>query len=322
MPLITTHNYFSKDVLNKCKSTFRKKFNTKENIYELFAQGFDLFRFYEFFHIKKLNLPDYFHENNTDLFFLNYIKIMKERDLRNNPEILAALYGHLTHYILDSNCHPFIVYKTGIYDPSIKETIKYNGKHTNMEMQIDAYLYEKRNKMKFKNFQIHKKLITREKFSKDLLDLLNSTYQQTFNFKNGGYKYQKGRNIMYYSYKILIEDKTGIKKKIYKIVDKLTRKKEGVYEYYNSNISKIDENIFNKENKTWYNPWFDNIKHQDSFFELYDKALNECVILFEKTDLFINNKISENEYKKYLKDYSYVTGLSWKEKTTLKCLEF
>lgn len=322
MPLITTHNYFANDVFKNAKKEVTDQFIDKRNIFELFAQGFDLLQFYEFFNLKKEKLQEFCHENYTDIYFLNIIKNIKKEKLTKDPEVLASLYGHLAHYILDSNCHPFIFYKTGAYNPKNPETKKYLGLHTHMEMQIDAYLYETRNNKMFKHFKIHKNLITKERLSKTLIELLNTTYKQTFNIDNGGNKYQKGKKIMYYSYKFLIEDPTGIKTKLYKFVDLLTPKKGEIFEYYSSHIKKVDLKIFNNEHNTWYHPWLEDKTSNESFFDLYNKALNECTILFEKTDQFINNKIDEIEYKKYLKDYSYVTGLSWRQKETLKHLEF
>lgn len=322
MPLITTHNYFANDCFKKCNKKITNQFKEKRNIYELFAQGFDLFQFYEFFNLKKENLLLYCHTHETDTFFLNFIKNLKEQKLTNNPELLAALYGHLSHYVLDSNAHPYIVYKTGIHNPNIKESKKYMGLHTNMEMQIDAYLYEMKTKKKFKNFKIHKSLITKEKFSQELIQLLNTTYQQTFNIQNGGLKYQKGQKRMYYSYKFLIEDPSGIKTCIYKIIDWLLPFKNEIFSYYSSHITKINEKLLNNNHDIWYQPWKQNEQHLESFLDLYNKAQEECIFLFEKTHEFLNNQISETEYKKYLKNKSYLTGLPWNKKTKVYHLEF
>lgn len=321
MPLITTHNYFAKDVFNKSKKEITNTFREKQNLYELFAQGFDPFIFYEFFKIKKYDLQKYCHYNETDTFFLNLIKYIKQKKLENNPTILASLYGHLTHYMLDSTAHPYIVYKTGEYEKEKPETLKYNGKHNKMEMEIDAYFYEQKEQKPFKNFKIQKYLITKENFDKDLLNLLNEVYEETFPIPNGGDKYQKGCKNMYYAYKFLIVDQTGIKKFFYHLFDKITPKKEGVYENYSNHITNIDIAILNKEHHTWHNPW-NNEPNTKSFFDLYNDALENCIVLFEATYNFLQNKITEEEYKKVLKDKSYVTGLSWHSKGDMKYLEF
>lgn len=321
MPNLVTHTYFAKDVLSKTKPSIKNMIFESQNIYELFAQGFDPFFFYELLPFHK-KISNFCHTNHTDEFFLNLIDYIKEENLINNPSVIAALYGHLTHYVLDSTCHPFIIYKTGEYNKRKPKTHKYNGKHTKMELQIDCFFYEQKTKQKFAKFKIHKHLIPKEKFSKELLNILNKTYQKTFNIQNGGKKYQTGCRLMYYAYKFLIVDTTGIKKKIYKQYDKLTPNKYGVYENYNSHITEIDTTIFNTEHKAWTNPWDNKIKSNESFFDLYNKATKTCLELFEATHKFLTNKITESQYKKILKDKAYTTGLSWKIKKEMKYLEF
>lgn len=322
MPLITTHNYFANDVLNNCNTKIANKIRDNKPIYELFAQGFDPFHFYNFFCSKKeMNLQYYCHTTNTDLFFLNFIKNIKENNLKDNSEILAALYGHLTHYVLDYHCHPFVVYKTGLYKKSKPETIKYNGLHSKMEMQIDAFLYYKKTNKSYNKFNIHTHLITKQNFSDKLIDVLNKTYKEALNIEYGGNKYEKGSKLMYYSYKFLIVDKTGLKKKAYKFIDKITPSKESKYEYFSAYVKNVDKSIFNNEKTPWLNPWTGK-ENKSSFFDLYNQALKTCMLLFEATDKYINDKISTNEYKKILKDYSYLTGISYKKDLEIKYLEF
>ncbi len=321
MPLITTHNFFAGEVLKQTKPIINKIITEKQHIYELFAQGFDPLFFYEILPFHK-KIGNFCHTHYTDTFFLNFIHLIKQTNLQHHPDVMAALFGHLTHYTLDSTCHPFIIYKTGEYKKTKPETLKYNGLHTKMEMQIDAYIYEKKTNLKFYRFKIHKQLIPKEKLDKDLLEILNQTYEKTFSIKKGGKKYQKGYKLMYYAYKFLIVDPTGLKKKIYRWIDKWTPKKEGIYENYNSHITNINTSIFNLEHKLWYNPWDNTITSRESFFDLYEKAKKTCLTLFEATEQFMKDQITETEYKKVLQDKSYTTGFSWKIKKEMKYLEF
>ncbi len=322
MPLITTHNFFANDVYSLTPKNIISTFQEKKNFYELFAQGFDPFLFYEFFKFKKEELQAFCHFHNTDTFFLNFIQLMKEKNLTHNALLLACLYGHLTHYMLDSTTHPYIVYKTGEYHKEKPETLKYNGTHNKMEMEIDAYLYEQKYHKPYKNFAIHKHLITKEKFDSSLLSFLNEVYQKTFNIKKGGEKYEKGCKKMYYSYKFLIEDRTGIKKFVYRILDVFSRKKKGVYANYSAHITKVHFENLNFNHTLWRNPWKENLKSTESFFDLYEKAKQNCIQLFIATHKFIQNEITEETYKNILKDNSYVTGFSWHEKKEIKYLEF
>lgn len=320
MPLITTHMEFAKDILKSINLEIKNTIKN-ENIYKLASLGTDPFIFYEFFKTNKKDLQHIFHTNNTDTFFLEYIKKIKEKKLLNNPQIISFLYGSLTHYVLDSHMHPFVVYKTGQYNKSKPQTIKYKGLHNKMEMHIDSYLYQKKYNLPYKDFKIHK-TITKEKLDKDLINILNELYLEIYNVENGGTKYNTGNKIMYYSYKFLIEDKLGIKKQIYHFIDKITPKKENNYENYNSNIKNLDLNFLNLDHKEWLNPWDKSIKKTDSFFDIYENALTDAKKLFIATNNYLNDNISENDYKKVLKDKSYLTGLSWHKELEMKYLEF
>ncbi len=320
MPTPVTHHYFAKDVLAKSNKNIQKSFKDKEKFFSLFVLGFDPFFTYGElpFHEK---LGDLCHQNDIDTFFLNYIRIMKEEGFEHNQEVLAALYGHLTHYILDSIMHPFVMYKCGEYEKGKPETYKYVGLHHKMEMHMDAYMYEARESKPYKDFKVHE-ILPKMEFSKELLMVLNRDYKETFNVNNGGVKYQKATHLVHNGYKYFLEDKRGIKKKIFKVLDKLPFNRGIVLEYLSTHILEVDKNIFNLEHKTWYNPWDNKIKSNKDFLALYDDAIKRGVEVFNATYKYINNQLGEVEYKEILKDYSYVSGLPWRVKREMKYTEF
>ncbi len=321
MPLITTHSYFAEDLLSYLPKTLSNKLQENQYLYTLFAQGFDPFLFYEFLKIKKQNLQNYFHTHQTDLFFINFINSIKSTKDIDNPYFLEALYGHLAHYVLDSTLHPFIIYKTGIYEKEKKETKKYKGGHTILEMQLDAYLYTQKTEKKYQNFKIHQH-ISKDPFPRNLIDLLNTTYEKTFNIKNLGSAYEKGCKKMYYAYKFLIEDSWGLKKRMYSVLDFLNPKSLNQYSSFSNHIKTINREYFNLNHQIWFNPWCNHETSNASIFDLYEEDKKRAILLFKATDKFLNNKISLNDYKKILKDDDYTTGKSWTLKKELKHLEF
>lgn len=101
MPNPVTHKYFARDVLKNSSNHIIKSINNNLKTYELFSSGFDPFFTYQQLH-KKEPLGDLGHNTKTDIYFLNYIDLIKKYGYENNSNILASLYGQLTHYILDS----------------------------------------------------------------------------------------------------------------------------------------------------------------------------------------------------------------------------
>lgn len=320
MPNLLTHTYFARDVLADSSQKLKQSLKGADHIYELFSFSFDPFFVYEKFAFRE-KIGDYFHTNYTDDFFLNFIRIIKERDLQNNPIILAALYGHLTHYILDSMCHPYIIYKTGQYEKSDPTTRKYNGLHSKMELEIDAYFYEQREKKSFSKYNMHT-LVSRHKINKVLLEVLDSTYEETFGIEKGGEKYQRALNILYLGLKYVTKDKRGLKKAFYKRLDKITPRRSIKIEYFSYHVDKIDESIFNNEHNVWCYPTDNKIKSKKSFFDIYDDAIKKCSKLFDATDKFLNGKMTEKKYKSILGDMSYLSGLSWRDDRKMQYFEF
>lgn len=320
MPNIITHHYFAEEVLKNSKKDIINSFFGEKDLYYLFTQGFDPFFVYEILPFNE-KLGYFLHDNYIDTFFINYIKVMKEQKLENDPALLAALYGHLTHYVLDSIIHPFVIYKCGEYNKNRPETYKYVGVHTRMEVEIDAYLYETRENKSFKDLKFHK-VNPKKKLNKNILKLLNKIYEETFKVKNGGFKYQKALNMAYLGLKYITNDKYGRKKALYHKIDKIVASKGHKIEAFSYYVTSIDKSIFNLEHQPWCNPCDNTIKSNESFFDLYNKAIAICVTLFEATNKYINEEIDLMEYQGILKDNSYVTGLSWQKKDELQYFAF
>lgn len=320
MPNLLTHTYFAKDVLAKSSPKLKKTLKGQEHIYELFSFSFDPFFVYEKFPLRE-EIGDYLHTNHIDDFFLNFTRAIKERDLQKNPTVLAALYGHLTHYILDSKCHPYIIYKTGQYVKGDKSTRKYAGLHSKMELEIDAYMYENREKKDFSSYKMYT-LVSRHKINKTLVEVLDSTYEETFGIEEGGKKYQHALNILYLGMKYVTKDKRGLKKAFYKRIDRITPRKSIKIEYFSYHVDTIDMAIFNNDHKEWCYPTDNTVRKNSSFFDLYDESLEQCVKLFEATDKYLNNEITEEKYKTVLGDKSYLSGLSWRDNRDFQYFEF
>ena len=101
MPSITTHFVQSENVyklLTKEEQNYMKDY---KNTYNTFSQSHDLL-FYDIFNKKASKLGHYAHHHDTQEFILNIIKDIKKNKLEKNPEIMAYLYGIITHYSLDT----------------------------------------------------------------------------------------------------------------------------------------------------------------------------------------------------------------------------
>lgn len=243
---------------------------------------------------------------------MNFIDLIRKKKYENNGKVLAALYGHLTHYVLDSKFHPYVIYKMGEYYRNKPWTYKYKGQHNKMEWELDAYFYEMRENKEFRKFKMNR-IYSIKIIDEELEDILNDNYFEVFGIKGCGKKYKKGILLTKFGLKFTIEDKYGIKKKIYTLIDKFTPNKTKLLSVFSTYIVKIDESILNESHGLWYNPWNNNIKSNQSMLELYEESVCECRILFEATYKYIHGELDKEEYMKFLGRNSYVTGLPWDE---------
>lgn len=324
MPAIYTHYKFGKDVLNKLDKKVKKSILEHDKYYYIFNQSFDNLYYYKLYFpfigsdIRKLGSMG--HKKNINLYFKNIITYILDNNLKNNNLIKSFLYGSINHYILDSTLHPFVFYKAGVYKPKIKSTHKYNYNHAKLEFMLDAYLYNLDTRKKYNNYKIHKEIVPIIKFSQELKDLINYIYKETFKINNISDKMLKSIKDEHYIFKFIIEDKYGIKRFLFKLIDFITTNKVKNIHNNNTYIKNIDKELLNLNNKRWYHP-VNNKKYNTSSIDLYNKSLDRASDLINKLELLFNNKYDLETILKEIEDNSYITGLSIKEKNKLKYFE-
>ena len=137
MPSIVTHHYFAKDILNKLNNETKQTFQNSYSIFLIFAQSFDNLFYYKlltpWLGKKERTLGYDAQKIKVNLYFENIINEIEKKPTSNN---LAYLYGSYCHYILDSTCHPYVIYQAG----DEEKDKKYNGLHEKIEENIDAQI--------------------------------------------------------------------------------------------------------------------------------------------------------------------------------------
>ena len=311
MPSIYTHNYFAKDTYTKLENENIINLNNK-TYYLIFAQSFDNLFYYNYLSIKPgkkyRNLGHYAHTHKPWLYFKNLIEYIKENELYDD-ENLGYLYGSLTHYALDSTCHPYIHYISGRLDRhNIKETKKYMGNHAINEIMIDSIYYYKDHKDIYYKYKLYKELIPKVKFSENIKKTITLTFKETFNVDNIGEIYNKSYNQSHYIYKYLMFDRTSIKRKLYKLVDFITPFKDFKAYTYSHHINKPNYEVLNLDKQTWLHP-VTGEKHNESFEELYDIAQKKVIKFIKKCKDYFNSKCTIEDLSKVIGNISYSSGL-------------
>ena len=312
MPSTMTHSYFAIDVYKKLSKAEKNRISNLEDL-KLFSQGSDPYMFYHFLIGKKAkyygNLQYYLHSRKTQEYFINLINYIVNNNLSNNKQVIAFLYGTICHYFLDLNIHPFILYMGGKFKRHDKSTYKYNAKHQEIEYDIDRYLIMKRENISVNKFKIHKEIFGNVNLNKELLECINVVVFDTYGFKDMGDKYRVSVKYMKWFFYLANYDRFGIKYNIYKIIDKITPQSViNVKElsYYNKNINL---EYLNEDNARWKDPYIKDKYYNYSFFDLYEKSLNEAVKAIKTVNKYIyGNNRDITILKNIFTNLSYVTG--------------
>lgn len=324
MPSIITHHMFSKEILNELSENELNRFQDKLDIYHTFAQSHDYLFYYKFGkNRKKINkLGHQAHHNKTQDYIINIIKEIKNNHQANNPELLAYLYGSITHYVLDTTCHPYIFYKTGVYRKKEKDTKKYFGGHNQIEKDLDAIYYKKYTNKDYNLCNVTKEIIGKPIFSNQLIQTLNNVYKNTYDKENIGYYYKKGVDNARVIYNIVINDRFGIKKVFYKLLDLIINNNKRYISTYSTYIKNPNLIYLNLNNKEWSNPSNPNLKSTQSFEDLYNESITKTIGIIKEVNKALYEDKPIKDILKHIPNLDYSTGLPIEESKQLRHFEY
>lgn len=324
MPSTATHNYFIMDIYEKLPIERKIFLKDSKDILKVSAQSMDPLNFYISKNLKKnkkvRTFAEYFHTHKANKFLITLTNYIKYNYYATKPDVMAYLYGMISHYILDSTFHPYVYYKTGEFKKNVKSTYIYNAKHHEFETAIDRYLIKLRENIIPYKYKLYKEIFNVSTFSSDLKDVINFSYKETFHINNFDEILLKSLKDMRLAFQLLRYDPIGIKYKAYKIIDKITLKRvlniKFVSYYYKSNID-----FLNEEHKVWYYPTTKKKKSSDSFIDLYIKAMTNTLKIIKEVDEYIYNNKKVN-LEKLFGNLSYKTGIELTKKQELKYFQF
>ena len=323
MPATAVHAYFAQDLNDILPKEIKNKLDVDR--LKTFGQSTDSLMFYNLFSILPgKNIRDfqkYFHTNKTQAFFINLINYIKENDYTEDIDVNSFLVGAICHYVLDSTVHPYIYYKTGYFNKNDKSTYKYNNVHTFMETFLDNDMIKRRESINPYKFNISKFSFDTSKFSNELNDTIKYTFKETFDVDNMDKIYYKSLKQMKNSIFIFRQDRYGIKKFFYKLADTFTSKRVFRFEAISYHYPLNDRhNFLNENHKLWRNPCDYSLTSEESFLDLYLRALKLAKVMICASFDYINGK--DIELEKVFINKSYITGLDCELDKELKYFEF
>ena len=322
MPRAITHYLFSQDCLDNLNHIEIKNIiKNNMDLYILGSQGPDFFTYYNkipiFCNKNFSNISNLIHNKNINLFFKNMIfysvdnSCIKEifKDSNFNEITIAYLYGFLTHYILDKTIHPYIFnlqYK-------LKDQYKFKNSmslHKSIETHIDCillYKFKNIEPYKCKNYATFKLSTTEFLIISDMYKfLIKNTFNKSINY-NDVYKcistFKRTENFLNTS--------TNFYSKPYLHIKNLFCENKNLDSMVYLDHKVCVNDLINISNSKWKDPFSKNI-YTKSLLDLYYESINSFIYISNLLNLYIDNKITINDFLVKINNCSFLTNQNFK----------
>jgi hypothetical protein len=297
MPDAVTHCFLAENVKNSLKISYLVE---HFDVLQMGAQGPDPLFYYHYLPWKPNNgakkLANRLHTESTKPYLELLVRSAKD------DETKAWVAGFLTHFALDTVAHPYVFYKTGLFDPA---TQQYRGYHLMLERAIDN-IYIKRRGYFPSRYNIRNRHFSRPSAPTNVITLLNDAGSNLYQAPNLGHLYARAYQDLRSAFRVLNFDPIGFKKFIFKLVDKVTKGDIlfSALSAYNCILPGI--NYMNTLHKPWRHP-STNEEFTYSFDELFQIASDKAARLIQLAEDYYQTK--NPAIFDAIEDQSYDTGL-------------
>lgn len=288
MPAYMSHVIMGSELYNKSKKDEKLfKLDIEEDKFKIMALGQDLSGF------SNIVCRYDSHNQNSQRFFVNLTKYIKENKLYDNISVMSFLYGHISHYFFDSLAHPFVYY----IEKSCKP-VNHISSHSMVEGFIDNYYAKEilhKDYMEIMPSFLGELDLSDPKLRETIRDIYYYTYNGRFAILSYKIVYDIFRN----TEKIIKENSLVTK-------DKLISYSRFLKFLKLNNLS--EEDIINSNNSMWSNP-VSGESHNESLLELYSMALERTLDAIDMVNKYIYDGGDISIIYNLFRDLSYDTGV-------------
>ena len=283
MPSYISHAIHSEELYKELKNEKLLEENIK--LYRL--RGYSIA--YDYAHL----VPGVDNHNNSAKDYLLYlIRYIKDNHLQTDTDIMAYLYGHISHFFFDAFAHPLIYYiEKGCMPTSIISS------HFMVEGYMNSYLSE-------------------NVLNKDIMDV-KASYFNDINLNNPEVK-----KIIRDSYK-KVYNKSHVMTSFHSVHD-FFNLIENIYKNtfktmeVARNLTKFDfflkrnklslSEMTNEDHNDWLNPVTGKL-HNESFLDLFYQSIDSSLEAINEINNYLYNDMDFSNVEKVIPDVSLDTGL-------------
>jgi len=306
MPGFTTHYLFGESTLKQLKNKPAKQLIQKNRaVYNLGLQGPDIFFYclpaYAFY---MTNIGAVAHTTTTGKFLSYLLESRKIFKTQAEQDIARAyIMGFYGHYMLDTNCHPYVYYRSHYHGA----TMEYFARHVNLETDIDTFLLQnflKRNPSEFPKYNV---IALTHLQRKVIASLLYYVYKYVYPQLHVSYAVMYSATYGMQAGNRILQDKSGKKKVIARKAESYILGHAYLSPMIVSDTLTFYKDPLNFRHHTWINPWDRTITSTESFYDLYLKAKQSYVSVLEDLEHLFQLSYSSVE-ESFAKDLLNLMG--------------
>jgi len=312
MPAILTHYIAGKTVLENSSPQIREIIKQSEQLYNLGAQGPDIFFYYlpGLARKRSRGIGPQMHKNDLALFIAKMAKAAKSLKMTGGSSppphhiIFSYTAGIIMHYVVDINSHPYVYARTF---NSTASKIKNSTNHHKFETSLDTIMLKMHNGKKPADYKLWE-LINAKKCHRVLVSAVaSSAIQAVYNRPLSCTDVQKAMSYMVKFMKYLQSNK-GRRKKLAAFVESATIR----HTLHSSIIhdQEITDGIdyLNNDKKPWCPPW-ETANSVDSFMDRFNLAVEEGQQLIQDLYAYVYEDSSLENLRAKLGNRSLLTGM-------------
>lgn len=319
MPGFETHYFFGVEAMSVFPKTLQSNIKAHPKAYQIGLQGPDIF-FYciPAYLLGKQNIGNYMHNHDVWAFFdaccttRNRLTELPARQI-----IDAYLLGFISHYTLDTICHPYVYYRTKHLTHTERKSYDF-GIHVALETDIDNALTRHYAHLEPSEFQPWKTIhlttfeyVVIRDFLFQALMLVYPNYDiSKFIIGNALKSMELGQR--------LLHDPTKNKKFVVRWIEGKLFSHAVISSMIPSDTLRRYKDPLNLRHKLWKNPWDPSFESNEDIFQLISRAQQEMArrgklyqdaFLTEASNYRHPNLGSISNLLEDLSDCSYLSGL-------------
>lgn len=309
MPNIITHTLFADEFLEDASTSLQEWLLPRKQLVEIGANGPDFLFFHglsptrAFQKTSLRKLGSKVHSQHIREFYQCALAcIRKEKDREIQKDMTAYLMGHLMHWSLDSTAHPYVYYRTGC------KSAQSSWWHHRFESLIDAIMLKVKREQTIQDFKAYTITDASLEQVRAIARIYVPVARQIYGVDVKPHQILESIEDWNFMQKVFY-DASGKKFHFFYNIEKMTNTESAVSGFFVPNQPEDPFDTINLLHKEWVHPCDDEIKSTESFFDLYDRAMDKAFKVNALLLECLEDSTRDEDFLSFIGQKDYDTGL-------------